>query len=42
MGKAKGEVAEMPEVSQVDNIGRMIYTLRGLQVMLDYDLASWL
>lgn len=40
MGKAKGEVAEMPAVSQVDNIGRMIYTLRGLQVMLDYDLAS--
>ena len=38
--ETKEKVEIMPVIIQVNDIGKLIYTIRGKQVMLDYDLRS--
>ena len=39
-GKHKGKNEIVPVIIQTKDIGRLIYTIRGKQVMLDHDLAA--
>lgn len=40
MGNAKEKAEIIPAIIQTNDIGGLIYTIRGKQVMLDHDLAA--